>query len=280
MAAAAEHGEVLYAVPGSPVVAERTVELLVADAAGRRSRCCPALSFLDLAWARLGVDPVALGARLVDGRRFATRGGGRARPAARRPVRPAPRAVRHQARRSTTAPRSSCSSASACPTSRCARWRGTTSTATSSPTTSPRCGSPSWPTPVAGEVARFHELVRTLRAECPWDREQTHASLTRHLLEETYEVLEAIDHVDEEAGTGFEDARGGARRPALPGGVPLGAGRRGGPVHPGRRRPRHPRQALRPPPARVRPAAGRHRHRLPHRRSGSAARWRRRAGPA
>jgi MazG family protein len=53
-------------------------------------------------------------------------------------------------------------------------------------------------------VARFHELVRTLRAECPWDREQTHASLTRHLLEETYEVLEAIDHVDEEAGTGFE----------------------------------------------------------------------------
>jgi MazG family protein len=46
--------------------------------------------------------------------------------------------------------------------------------------------------------------VRTLRAECPWDREQTHASLTRHLLEETYEVLDALDHVDEAAGTGFE----------------------------------------------------------------------------
>ena len=29
--------------------------------------------------------------------------------------------------------------------------------------------------------------------QCPWDREQTHQSLTRHLLEETYEVLEAID---------------------------------------------------------------------------------------
>lgn len=28
---------------------------------------------------------------------------------------------------------------------------------------------------------------------CPWDQEQTHASLKRHLLEETYEVLEAID---------------------------------------------------------------------------------------
>src|SRR3546814_4666018 len=58
--------------------------------------------------------------------------------------------------------------------------------------------------PVAGEVARFHELVRTLRAECPWDREQTHASLTRHLLEETYEVLDAIEHVDEDTGEGFE----------------------------------------------------------------------------
>ena len=49
---------------------------------------------------------------------------------------------------------------------------------------------------MAGEVERFLELVRTLRAECPWDREQTHASLTRHLLEETYEVLDAIDHLD------------------------------------------------------------------------------------
>ena len=41
----------------------------------------PALSFLDLAWARLGVDPVALGVRLVDGRRFAVEaaGAGRAR---------------------------------------------------------------------------------------------------------------------------------------------------------------------------------------------------------
>ena len=31
---------------------------------------------------------------------------------------------------------------------------------------------------------------------CPWDRRQTHASLGRHLLEESYEVLEAIDAVD------------------------------------------------------------------------------------
>jgi uncharacterized protein YabN with tetrapyrrole methylase and pyrophosphatase domain len=54
--------------------------------------------------------------------------------------------------------------------------------------------------PVAGEVARLAELVRTLRQRCPWDREQTHRSLTRHLVEETYEVLEAIDELPPDAG--------------------------------------------------------------------------------
>jgi MazG family protein len=47
--------------------------------------------------------------------------------------------------------------------------------------------------------ARFDRLVdimRTLRAPggCPWDREQTLASLRPFVLEETYEVLEAIEH--------------------------------------------------------------------------------------
>ena len=49
--------------------------------------------------------------------------------------------------------------------------------------------------------------MRTLRAPggCPWDREQTHASLRPFVLEETYEVLEAIDngsadHLREELG--------------------------------------------------------------------------------
>src|SRR5205807_2450521 len=57
---------------------------------------------------------------------------------------------------------------------------------------------------VASEVARFDELVHVLRERCPWDREQTHHSLTRHLLEGTYEVLEAIEHVDTETGEGYE----------------------------------------------------------------------------
>jgi tetrapyrrole methylase family protein / MazG family protein len=44
----------------------------------------------------------------------------------------------------------------------------------------------------------FHEIVAHLRAPdgCPWDKEQTHQSLRKHLLEESYEALEAIDSDD------------------------------------------------------------------------------------
>lgn len=54
---------------------------------------------------------------------------------------------------------------------------------------------------------RFVELIAHLRSPqgCPWDRKQTHQSLRTNLLEETYEVLEAIDsddpsHLREELG--------------------------------------------------------------------------------
>jgi tetrapyrrole methylase family protein / MazG family protein len=37
------------------------------------------------------------------------------------------------------------------------------------------------------------DLTRRLRAECPWDQEQDFATLTRHLLEEAYEALDALE---------------------------------------------------------------------------------------
>src|ERR687897_3754446 len=45
---------------------------------------------------------------------------------------------------------------------------------------------------------RLIEIMRALRAPdgCPWDREQTHASLRPFVLEETYEVLDAIEGGD------------------------------------------------------------------------------------
>jgi len=46
----------------------------------------------------------------------------------------------------------------------------------------------------------FENIIARLRAPhgCPWDREQTHASLRTHLLEESYEVLDALDRNDPE----------------------------------------------------------------------------------
>ncbi|MEO7039161.1 MAG: nucleoside triphosphate pyrophosphohydrolase [Candidatus Elarobacter sp.] len=38
------------------------------------------------------------------------------------------------------------------------------------------------------------EIMARLRRSCPWDREQTHASLVRYLIEEAYEVVDAIEH--------------------------------------------------------------------------------------
>ena len=41
------------------------------------------------------------------------------------------------------------------------------------------------------------QIMARLRRSCPWDREQTHESLVRYLIEETYEVVDAIEGGDE-----------------------------------------------------------------------------------
>jgi len=46
-----------------------------------------------------------------------------------------------------------------------------------------------------GAIGRIAERLRA-PGGCPWDREQTHASLRPHLLEEAYEALEALDRGD------------------------------------------------------------------------------------
>lgn len=47
---------------------------------------------------------------------------------------------------------------------------------------------------------RLHEIVAILRSPegCPWDREQTHGSIRKNFIEELYEALEAIDNDDPE----------------------------------------------------------------------------------
>jgi MazG family protein len=51
----------------------------------------------------------------------------------------------------------------------------------------------------AAAFVRLVEIIARLRAPdgCPWDREQTHLTLRRHLIEESYEVVDAIEQGDD-----------------------------------------------------------------------------------
>jgi tetrapyrrole methylase family protein / MazG family protein len=206
VAAAAEHGEVLYAVPGSPAVAERTVDLLRADERVA-VEVLAALSFVDLAWPRLGIDPVERGVRLVDGHRFEIEAAGERGPLLvaqcdDRQVLSDVKLVLGEAGDDgltvTVLQRLGLPDEHIVEVP----WHELDRVVRPDHLTSlyvPRLAAP-----LAGEAAALAEVVRRLRAECPWDREQTHHSLRHHLLEEAYEVLEALDHLDVEAGEGFD----------------------------------------------------------------------------
>jgi tetrapyrrole methylase family protein/MazG family protein len=204
--AADRYGEVLYAVPGSPLVAERTVELLRA-VDGVAVTVVPALSYLDLAWAALGVDPLAAGVRLVDGRRFAVEAAGE-----RGPLLVAQCDSRTVLSDVKLAVDDGAEPGSVIVLQRLGlpdeavvdvAWDDLDRVVEPDHLTT--LWIPSWAPSVGRELVRFHELVRTLRERCPWDREQTHRSLTSHVIEETYEVVDAIesgddDHLAEELG--------------------------------------------------------------------------------
>ncbi|MFM8436838.1 MAG: nucleoside triphosphate pyrophosphohydrolase [Candidatus Kapaibacterium sp.] len=59
--------------------------------------------------------------------------------------------------------------------------------------------SPTDPLSHLDQFAAFVDIVRILRTDCPWDREQTHESISHLLIEEAYETLDAIrDRNDQE----------------------------------------------------------------------------------
>jgi tetrapyrrole methylase family protein/MazG family protein len=203
VAAATAAGSVVYAVPGSPVVAEHTVELLAAD--DRVDiEIIPALSFLDLAWARLAVDPVAVGARIVDGHRFAVEAAGERGPLLvgqcdRREVLSGIKLSLDDGPPVTVIQRLGL------PDEAIFEVPWDDLDRSFEPDHLTTIWIPHLAAPVAAELVRFAELVRDLRAGCPWDAQQTHESLRRYLLEETYEVLETIDELDEATGDGIDE---------------------------------------------------------------------------
>ena len=201
IAAAIKYGEVLYAVPGSPLILERTVRILKND---DRIDCVinPSMGFLEIAWARLGIDPVEKSVRLIDGHQFATAAAGLTGPLL----------VAHCHANwvlsdiKLAAEDSDSLSNDDMPVIilhhlglpdevvMTVPWSELDHSIEADHLTSIYI--PELRAPVGQELIAFHELARTLRRECPWDREQTHQTLTTYLLEETYEVVDAIAALD------------------------------------------------------------------------------------
>jgi tetrapyrrole methylase family protein/MazG family protein len=203
--AAREHGTVVYAVPGSPTTAERTVALL-RERAEVSVDVVPGLSFADLALARLGLDPLG-GVRVVDARAFATDAAGFSGPMLL----------------------AQCDNRFVCSDVKLTLLEAL-------PPDHPvtvlqRLGLPdehvfdvslaqldqrvepdhltslfvdTGEVAVASEFARLVALAERLRGPggCPWDAAQTHNSLRRHVLEEAYEVAEAIEELPADAPRG------------------------------------------------------------------------------
>ena len=197
VAAALKHGEVLYAVPGSPLILESSVAQLRADSRVD-VQVLPALSFLDLAWEALGIDPVNAGVRLIDGHRFALEASGERGPLLVAQV---------HADWVLSDVKLSHESANGnepvvllhhlgLPDQRVEHttWQELDRVLPADHLTTLYIAQMA--EPVSGELARLHQLARTLREQCPWDREQTHDSLIKHLIEEAYEVVDAIEALD------------------------------------------------------------------------------------
>lgn len=195
VAAAHLHGVAAYGVPGSPYVLERTVELLRRDERVR-TEIVPGLSFLDLAWDRLGIDPVAAGVRLVGAEDFAVESAGERGPflvghcwnagllsevklAVEEPPEGLVVILHHLGHPDEQVLRVPLEELDRC----------------LDPDHLTCVYVPELPSPVGSGLARLDEVLRVLRQRCPWDAEQTHQSLVRHLLEETYEVIEAVEEL-------------------------------------------------------------------------------------
>jgi tetrapyrrole methylase family protein / MazG family protein len=197
---AKQDAEIVYVVPGSPAVAEHTVELLLNGSAafGVAVVVLPALSFADLAWACLRLDPLATPVTIIDAHRFVQDIQGRRGPflvaqchsnsvlsdvklvlseSVPNPDDLAPVTVLHHL---------------GLPDEQIIRvhWSLLDQSVEADHLTS--LFVEELPHSVGLAADQLWELMTRLRIECPWNAEQTSISLAPYAVEEAYELVEAV----------------------------------------------------------------------------------------
>lgn len=194
---------ILYLVPGSPLVAEKSVVFL-RDIAPEVVEVLPGLSFLELVWSALGIDPFEKGVSMIDASEFSN--------LAKLSIGPF-LLTQVWSRQLLSDIKLAVEEPKGCKATVLQRlgsedevvveveWDDLDRVVTPDHLTSIYIEKlPATPGPALVEL---YEIIARLRVECPWDRDQTHQSLVRHLLEESYEVVDVIEKLGEE---GSEDS--------------------------------------------------------------------------
>lgn len=202
--AAARQGTVVYGVPGSAAVGERAVRLIRGEAAEADISVTvhPGLSFLDLVYLAVGLDPIADGLQVLDARDLPD---------------PLPlhlptiitqldsKLVSSEVSIALT--RTISSSTQVTIVDRLGDADQVVKTMAVSQIVNYDAG-PRTTLFVPETVSGLLGLIatnRVLRRECPWDAEQTHHTLLTHLIEEAYETADAIGQLPHDAPGGNPD---------------------------------------------------------------------------
>ena len=185
--AAAASGPVVYAVPGSPMVGEFAVRKLLVS--GAEIELIPAESFVDAVLAEVGYDPLDRGLQILNGHQLPE-------PL----VLDKPTIIAHLDRPEILADVASQVDRVLPEGSTVKMFAGLGAADAVSAETIPsevNASLAGFRTSMfvdaepGGLIGAVHTMIR-LREECPWDQEQTHQSLMKNLVEESYELIEAV----------------------------------------------------------------------------------------
>ena len=208
---AATSGPIVYAVPGHPLFGDATVRHLIAAAAQSAVdlQIIPAISFLDSVATTLRIDPIHENLQIVDAGDVAAASEAQPYSGGLLPISPLRPAVIAQVSSGRMASAVKLALTQVYPGDLDVTLVTVSGTGSDSTLTFPLSALDQQsvdqlsclfipaidPLDVNHVGEGLQRIVARLRAPggCPWDREQTHESLTRHMLEEAYEAIDAIE---------------------------------------------------------------------------------------